>query len=97
MTTSNVTRAPNIAAVTAAGAGLVLVAALLYVTELSRAAALVVLAFALVLVGAAVVARERGSWPSRPWLVVFASLVAAALAIGLWLYVDGQLHPPVAV
>ena len=92
MTTTLGTRAPHITAVTATGVGLVLVALVLYSTELSRATAVATLPLALCLFGAAFFARERGHWPSRPWLVIFGVMVFAALSSGLWLYIYGQLH-----
>lgn len=95
MTTTVSSRAPHVTVVAAAGAGLVLISLVLYATELSRATAVVTLAFALCLVGASLLARERGHWPGRPWLIIFGVLVVSALSYGLGLYLYGQLHPPV--
>lgn len=96
MATAQGTRAPGIAAVTTAGAVLILVALALYATQLSRAAAVAILPFAVCLVGGALFARDRGHWPTRPWLLAFALLAFAALAYGLMLYLYGQTHPPAA-
>ena len=97
MPTTLGSRAPHLTVVAAAGAGLVLVSLVLYATERSRATAVVILAFALCLVGASLLARERGHWPGRPWLIIFGVLVFTALSYGLGLYLYGQLHPPATV
>lgn len=97
MTATVRTRAPHILAVAATGASLVMVALVLYATELTRAAAVATLPFALGLFGATLFARERGHWPTRPWLIVFGILAFAVLLYGLWLYVYGLMHPPMAV
>ena len=94
MAVSPGTRTLHIAAVTAAGAGLVLVALMLYATELSRATGVAIMPFALCLFGAAIFARARDHWPSRSWLIAFGILVLAGLLYGLWLYIDGLMHPP---
>ena len=96
MPTTLGSRASHVTVVATAGAGLVLVSLVLYATELSRATAVVTLAFALCLAGSSLLARERGHWPGRPWLIIFGVLAFTALSYGLGLYVYGRLHPPVA-
>ena len=66
----------------------------MYATELSRAAGVAIAPFALCLIGAAFLARKRGYWQARRWMVIFGTLALAALVYGIWLYAYGQMHPP---
>lgn len=89
--------ARQMVAVTAAGAFLVLVAVVLYLSGLSRATAVVLFLYALCLVGAASFAWRSGRWPHRTWVVIFAVLAVAGLAYGVGLFIYGQSHAPVSV
>lgn len=87
-------RAPHVPAAIAAGASLIVLALMLYASELSRAAAVAIVPFGLCLLGAALYARGRNHWPPRAWLIAFGTLALATLAYAFWLFVYGQMHPP---
>jgi len=77
----------------AVGVVLLLGAAALYVSQLSRAVGVVGSATIL----GAYMARRRGAWPSRPWLIAVAALLVALMSYGLALLIYGVSHPPVTV
>jgi hypothetical protein len=80
--------------VVGAGVVLLLCAAVLYVSGLSRAVGVVVAVVAVATLLGAFVARRR-AWPSRPWLIAVAVLLVALVAYGVALFVYNALHPPV--
>ena len=81
----------------AVGVVLLLGAAALYVSELSRAVGVVVAVVGSATILGAYVARRRGAWPSRPWLIAVAALLVALMSYGLALLIYGVSHPPVTV
>jgi hypothetical protein len=81
-------------AVTAAGAGLLLVAVALYVTELSRAVGVVVAGVAAVVVIGGLSTRWRGRWPHRGLLIGFAVVVASLVVLGVWTWLYALSSPP---
>ena len=79
---------------------LLLCAAILYVSGLSRAVGVVVAVVVVVAVATllgAFMARREGAWPSRPWLITVAVLHVALVAYGVALLIYSALHPPVLV
>ena len=83
--------------VLAAGAALLLCAAVLYVSGLSRAVGVVVAGLGAATILGASVAYRAKAWPSRPWLIAAAVLVVALVAYGVALLIYGAMHPPVAL
>ena len=79
-----------------AGVVLLLCAAILYVSGLSRAVGVVAVVAVATLLGA-FIARREGAWPSRPWLITVAVLLVALVAYGVVLLIYSALHPPVLV
>jgi VIT1/CCC1 family predicted Fe2+/Mn2+ transporter len=81
------------------GAGVVLLlwAAVLYVSGLSRAVGVVVAAVGVATLLGAFVARRRRAWPSRAWLIAVAVLLLALVAYGVALLIDSANYPPIAV
>lgn len=79
------------------GIALMLGAAALYVSALSRAVGVVLAVVGGSAVLGALAVRRRGMWPSRPWLVAAAALLIALVAYGGWLLTYSATHPPVAV
>ena len=88
---------PRVRTVLIVASVLMIGAAVLYASGLSRATAVAILPFALCLFAASGYARLRRRWPARVWLVLFTALVIAALAYGVWLFIYGLTHPPVMV
>ena len=84
----------------AAGVVLLLCAAVLYVSELSRGVGgvggVVAVVGGATILGA-YVARRRRAWPSRPWLIAVAVLLVALMSYGVALLIYGASHPPVTV
>ena len=80
-----------------AGVVLLLCAAVLYVSGLSRAVGVVVAVVAVATLLGAFIARREGAWPSRPWLITVAVLLVALVAYGVALLTYSALHPPVLV
>ena len=83
-----------------AGVVLLLCAAVLYVSELSRGGGVVVGVVGGATIFGAYVAPRRRAWPSRPWLIAVAFLLVALVALmsyGLALLIYGASHPPVTV
>jgi hypothetical protein len=76
---------------------LLLCAAVLYVSGLSRAVGLVVAVVGVATVLGAFVAHRRSAWPSRSWLIAVAVLLVALVAYGVSLLIYAAMHPPVAV
>ena len=81
----------------AAGVALLLGAAAVYIRELSRAAGVVVAVVGSAAILGAYMARRRGAWPSRPWLIALAVLLVALMSLGVALLIYGANHPPVTV
>jgi|BarGraNGADG00212_1021973.scaffolds.fasta_scaffold166279_1 membrane-bound ClpP family serine protease len=81
----------------AAGVVLLLCAAVLYVSELSRGVGGVVAVVGGATILGAYVARRRRAWPSRPWLIAVAVLLVALMSYGVALLIYGASHPPVTV
>jgi hypothetical protein len=75
------------AAAAATGAGLLVLAVTLYLTELSRAVGVVVVGVAAVVVVGGLATRWRGRWPHRSLLIAFAVVVAGLVVLGVltWL------------
>ena len=72
-------------------------AAVLYVSELSRAVGVVLCTIGVAALLAAAAVRLRGAWPSRAWFVVVAVVLIALAAYGVWLLIYSANHPPVLV
>ena len=87
----------HIRQVVAAGVVLLLCAAVLYVSELSRAVGVVVAVVGSATILGAYVARRRRAWPARPWLIAVAVLLVALMSYGVALLIYGANHPPVTV
>lgn len=81
----------------AAGVVLLLCAAVLCISELSRAVGVVVAVIGSATILGAYVARRRRAWPARPWLIAMAVLLVALLSYGVALLIYGANHPPVTV
>ena len=81
----------------AAGVVLLLGAAALYVSELSRAVGVVVAVVGSAIILGAYVARRRRAWPARPWLIAVAVLLVALMSYGVAMLIYGANHPPVTV
>jgi hypothetical protein len=80
--------------VAAAGAGLLVSAVALYLTELSRAVGVVVAGVAAVMVVSGLRTLWRGRWPHRGLLVAFAVVVAGLVALGVWTWLSALSSPP---
>ena len=80
-----------------AGVVLMLCAAVLYISGLSRAVGVVVAVVGVATLLGAFMARRRRAWPSRPWLITVAVLLVALVAYGVALLIYSALHPPVLV
>lgn len=81
----------------AAGVVALLCAAVLYVSELSRAVGAVVAVVGSTTILGAYVARRRRAWPARPWLIAVAVLLVALMSYGVALLIYGANHPPATV
>jgi hypothetical protein len=79
---------PYLTLVLGAGVVLLLSATVLYVSGLSRAVGVVVAVVGGATILATLVARRRGAWPSRPWLITMAVLLLGLVAYGVALFID---------
>lgn len=80
-----------------AGASLVTIAVLLYVSGASRAVGVVLFVIGAASLGAALVVRIRGRWPGRMWFVFVGALLALIALYGVALWIYALITPDTAV